>query len=65
MVEEALASGLSWDQAITAFGIAGKAIAAQAASQGKGTLEQCTTHAQERLRFGMEHSSDVLKAWLS
>lgn len=65
VVEEALASGLTWDQAITAFGIASKAIAAQAASQGNGTLEQCTLHAQERLRFGMEQSSDVLKAWLS
>jgi hypothetical protein len=64
-VEEALASGLSWDQAITAFGIASKAIAAQAASQGNGTLEQCTLHAQERLKFGMEQSADVLKAWLS
>lgn len=64
VVEEALASGLSWDQAITAFGIASKAIAAQAASQGNGTLEQCTAHAQARLAFGMEQGSDVLKAWL-
>ena len=60
----ALASGLSWDQAITAFGIASKAIAAQAASQGNGTLEQCTAHARQRLAFGMEQGSDVLKAWL-
>ena len=65
VVEEALASGLAWDQAITAFGIASKAIAAKAASQGNGTLEQCTAHAQGRLQFGMEQSADVLKAWLS
>jgi hypothetical protein len=64
VVEEALASGLSWDQAITAFGIASKAIAAQAATQGNGTLEQCTAHARERLKIGMEQSADVLKAWL-
>jgi hypothetical protein len=64
VVEEALASGLTWDQAITAFGIASKAIAAQAAAQGNGTLEQCTAHAQERLNIGMEQSADVLKAWL-
>ena len=64
-VEDALASGLDWDQAITAFGVASKAIAAQAASQGNGTLEQCTAHAHERLRMGMEQGPDVLKAWLS
>lgn len=65
VVEQALASGLSWDQAITAFGIASKAIAVKAATQGSGTLEQCTAHAQGRLQFGMEQSADVLKAWLS
>jgi hypothetical protein len=65
VVEEALASGLAWDQAITAFGIASKAIALKAASQGNGTPEQCVAHAQGRLQFGMEHSADVLKAWLS
>ena len=65
VVEEALASGLTWDQAITAFGIASKAIAMKAASQGSGTPEQCTAHALGRLQFGMEQSADVLKAWLS
>ena len=65
VVEEALASGLAWDQAIVAFGIASKAIAMKAASQGSGTPEQCTAHAQGRLQFGMEQSADVLKAWLS
>jgi len=64
VVEEALASGLSWDQAITAFGIASKAIAAQAATQGVGTLDQCTQQAQERLKVGMEQGPEVLKAWL-
>jgi len=65
VVEEALASGLAWDQAIVAFGIASKAIAMKAASQGGGTPEQCTAHTQGRLQFGMEQSADVLKAWLS
>lgn len=64
-VEEALKSGLNWDQAIAAFGIASKAIAMKAASQGNGTPEQCTAHAQERFQFGMEQGPDVLKAWLS
>ena len=64
-VNQALASGLSWDEAIVAFGIASKALAAKAATQGAGTLEQCTAHAQNRLQFGMEESADVLKAFLS
>jgi len=65
VVEDALASGLSWDEAIVAFGIASKALAAKAATQGSGTLEQCTAHAQGRLQYGMEESADVLRAWLS
>ncbi|MGX4640509.1 hypothetical protein [Massilia sp. SYSU DXS3249] len=63
-VEDALASGLSWDEAIVAFGIASKALAAKAATQGTGTLEECTAHAQGRLQFGMEHSAEVLRALL-
>lgn len=65
VVEDALASGLSWDQAIVAFGIASKAMAAKAATEGNGTLEECTAHAQGRLAFGMEHSAEVLRALLS
>lgn len=65
VVEEALASGLSWDETIVAFGIASKAIAVNAATQGNGTPEECIAHAQGRLQFGMEHSAEVLRALLS
>lgn len=65
VVEEALASGLSWDEAITAFGVASRALAANAATKGNGTPEECIAHAQGRLQFGMEHSSEVLRALLS
>lgn len=65
VVEEALASGLSWDEAIVAFGIASKAIAVNAATRGSGTPEECVAHAQGRLQFGMEHSTEVLRALLS
>lgn len=64
-VEDALASGLSWDQAILAFGVASKAIAANAASQGSGTPEECAARAERRLKEGMDRSADVLKAYLS
>lgn len=65
VVEEALASGLSWDQAIVAFGVASKAMAAKAAAEGNGTPDECAAHAQGRLQFGMEHSAEVLRALLS
>jgi hypothetical protein len=64
VVEHALASGLNWDEAILAFGIAAKALAAKASDQGIGTMEQCATHAERRLKSGMEQSADVLRAWL-
>jgi hypothetical protein len=64
VVEHALASGLTWDEAILAFGIAAKAIAAKAADQGIGTPDQCFTQAERRLKSGMDQSADVLRAWL-
>jgi hypothetical protein len=64
VVEHALASGLAWDEAILAFGIAAKAIAARAADQGAGTVDQCAAQAERRLESGMEQSADVLRAWL-
>ncbi|MBQ5946751.1 hypothetical protein [Massilia sp. ST3] len=64
VVEHALASGLSWDEAITAFGVAAKALAAKAAEQGNGSLEQCSAHAERRLKTGMDRSAEVLRTWL-
>jgi len=64
VVEHALASGLTWDQAIMAFGVAGKAIAAKAAEQGNGNPAEYAAHAEKRLKYGMDHSSEVLRAFL-
>jgi hypothetical protein len=64
VVEHALASGLSWDEAVLGFGIAAKALAAKASDQGAGSVEQCATLAERRLKSGMEQSADVLRAWL-
>jgi hypothetical protein len=66
VVEQALASGLNWDEAILAFGIAAKAIAARAADQGSGSgsIEQCAALAERRLKSGMDQSADVLRAFL-
>jgi hypothetical protein len=64
VVEHALASGLSWDEAVLGFGIAAKALAAKASDQGAGSLEQCATLAERRLKSGMEQGAGVLRAWL-
>lgn len=64
VVEHALASGLSWDEAILGFGIAAKALAAKAADQGVGGMDQCAALAERRLRTGMDQSADVLRAFL-
>jgi len=64
VVEHALASGLSWDQAIMACGVASKAIAAKAAEQGSGTPAEYAAHAEKRLKYGMDHSAEVLRSYL-
>lgn len=64
VVEHALASGLSWDQAVLAFGVAARAIAAKAADQGNGSMEQCAALAERRLKTGMDRGDEVLRAWL-
>jgi hypothetical protein len=46
------------------LGVASKAIAAKAASQGSGTLEECAARAEKRLKYGMDQSADVLRAYL-
>lgn len=65
VVEDALASGLTWDQAIVALGVAAKAMSARAASQGGAAPDQYALHAEKRLKEGMDRSAAVLKAYLS
>jgi len=65
VVEHALASGLTWEQAIMAFGVASKAIAVKAASQANGSPDQFAKLAEKRLKYGMDQSADVLRAYLS
>jgi hypothetical protein len=64
VVEHALGSNLTWDEAILAFGIAAKALAAKASEQGAGTLDQCAALAERRLKSGMTQGPDVLRAFL-
>jgi len=64
VVEHALASGLAWDDAILAFGIAARAIAARASDQGAGPFDACAARAERQLKAGMNQSADLLRAWL-
>jgi hypothetical protein len=64
VVEHALASNLSWDEAVLAFGVAARALAAKASDQGAGSIDQCAALAERRLKAGMDQSADVLRAWL-
>ena len=70
VVEDSLASGLTWDQAVVALGIAAKAMSAKAASQGGAMSSGANAadyalHAEKRLKEGMDRSAAVLKAYLS
>lgn len=73
VVEDALASGLTWDQAVVALGVAAKAMSARAASQGGAiaganagaNAADYALHAEQRLKEGMDRSAAVLKAYLS
>ena len=65
VVEDALASGLTWDQAVVALGVAAKAMSAKAASGGGGTPAEYALHAEKRLKEGMDRSAAILTAYLS
>ncbi len=59
-VKLALASGLSWDEAVAALGVASKALAVQASKQGDGAQADCVAHAAKRFTEGMKQDMDVL-----
>lgn len=46
--EQAISSGLTWDEAVVVFGLAAKALARAAAAAGDGTEVDCAEHARKR-----------------
>lgn len=64
VVEDALASGLTWDQAVVALGVAAKAMSAKAASQTGAAPGDYALHAEKRLKEGMDRGAAVLQAYL-
>lgn len=64
-VKAALASGLTWDEAVAAFGVASKALAVRASGQGDGTQADCTARAMKRFKQGVDQTAAVIQAWLN
>jgi phage-related baseplate assembly protein len=59
-VKLAMASGLSWDESVAALGVAAKALAVKAATEGDGSQLECIAHANKRFIEGMQQDVEVL-----
>ncbi|MGZ0002932.1 hypothetical protein [Burkholderia gladioli] len=62
LVQQAMNSGLAWDEAVAAFGLAAKATAAVAAQAGDGAAESCEAHARKRFEESFAQSVTVVLA---
>lgn len=58
VIQSGMASGLTWDETIAAFGVAAKVLADAAAKDGDGSLADC--HAHARGRFAEGFAQDVV-----
>ncbi|MEM5406205.1 hypothetical protein [Paraburkholderia unamae] len=61
-VGEAIASGLTWDEAVVVFGLAAKASAISAAEAGDGDLAECVAHAHARFQEAFAQEIHVVVA---
>lgn len=62
LVLSGMASGLTWDETIAAFGVATKMLADGAAKDGDGSKADCHAHAQKRFAEGFAQNVDVIFA---
>jgi hypothetical protein len=62
LMQDARASGLTWDEAVAAFGVAAQATAVAASTAGDGTQEECIAHARKRLEEGFGQHVQVFFA---
>lgn len=62
IIETAMASGLTWDEAIAAMGVASKALAITATSNGDGPAGDCQVHAQKRFTEGFSQEVQIVFA---
>ncbi len=59
IIQSGMASGLTWDESIAAFGIAAKVLADAAAKDGDGASADCHAHAQKRFAEGFAQNVSV------
>ncbi|OJW46189.1 MAG: hypothetical protein BGO63_03725 [Candidatus Accumulibacter sp. 66-26] len=60
VLQSAMASGLSWDESVAAFGLAAKALADGAAKEGDGSSADCQAHAQKRFTEGFAQTVQLV-----
>ena len=61
-IEEATASGLTWDEAVAVFGLAARASAQAATAAGDGTEADCVAHARKRFEEAFAQQVRVVVA---
>ncbi len=60
VMQEAMNSGLTWDESVAAFGVAAKAISDFASKNGDGVVESCHAHAKMRFEEGFSQLAEVV-----
>lgn len=62
LVQSGVASGLTWDETVAAFGVAAKVLADGAAKEGDGSKADCHRYAQKRFAEGFAQNIEVFFA---
>lgn len=61
-VDDAISSGLTWDETVAVFGLAAKSLAYAAAAAGEAAVEDCIAHARKRLDEAFAQDVKVIVA---
>lgn len=59
LITSACESGLKWDEAVAAFGLASRGLVLSASAYGDGTVDDCIVHAQKRFNEGIGQAVTV------
>ncbi|WP_199031306.1 hypothetical protein [Ralstonia sp. ASV6] len=62
ILQQTMGSGLTWDEAVTAFGLAAKAATAAAAEANHGSAEACEALARARFEEAFAQKVNVVMA---
>ncbi|MGU4703171.1 hypothetical protein K6L09_41630 [Burkholderia cepacia] len=62
LIQQAMATGLAWDEAVAAFGLASKAVSQAAASAGDASLQECIALARQRFDEAFSQKVEVVVA---